>query len=322
MKSIRQQIIHGLSNDGPGHVLVLGDCLDILEHVPSNTVQAFITSPPYDTRRKATYGGVHEAGYLEWLLPRIRLMVMALTPTGVLVCNISPGRKSDGSLSIYDMQLVSTLVVEDGLAFAQKLNWLKGNFSKFVKNNTLMGGAGTGSVHRDCCEPIYVFARNMKFYRDINAVKNPIGDWASTRVNGKSGRVNSSTGSGFGCDRVKAAENEFARPHNVVRDDFDECENGIIVTPTATNGGENNTYKHSAVFPTTIPAHFIAYATRAMDVVCDPFVGSGTTMYTAFRDGRRSIGIDSSPDSIEKAKQRLNDNNVPYLFIDASKVLA
>ena len=42
------------------------------------------------------------------------------------------------------------------------------------------------------------------------------------------------------------------------------------------------------------------------DVVLDPFCGSGTALVAAAQAGRRWIGIDSSPEAIRVAQQRLS----------------
>lgn len=36
--------------------LLLGDCLTEMQHIPSNSIDLVVTSPPYDNLR--TYGGV------------------------------------------------------------------------------------------------------------------------------------------------------------------------------------------------------------------------------------------------------------------------
>ena len=64
-------------------------------------------------------------------------------------------------------------------------------------------------------------------------------------------------------------------------------------------------------FPTQKPLilleRIIRLATNEDDVVLDPFCGSGTTLIAAMLLGRRAIGIDISKDAINLTNQRLRD---------------
>ena len=46
--------------------IYLGDCKEQLKHLPDNTVDLIVTSPPYADQRKSTYGGIHPDKYVEW----------------------------------------------------------------------------------------------------------------------------------------------------------------------------------------------------------------------------------------------------------------
>jgi len=64
---------------------------------------------------------------------------------------------------------------------------------------------------------------------------------------------------------------------------------------------------HPAPFPEELPYRLIRYLSRVGDVVCDPFVGSGTTTTVAQRLGRRAIGFDLAPYYVTMARQRVLD---------------
>ena len=59
--------------------------------------------------------------------------------------------------------------------------------------------------------------------------------------------------------------------------------------------------------PISLLSRIISLTTDPDDIVLDPFCGSGTTLVAAQQMQRRSIGIDSSPDAIALAKQRLKN---------------
>lgn len=53
---------------------------------------------------------------------------------------------------------------------------------------------------------------------------------------------------------------------------------------------------------------------RPGDLVCDPFVGSGTTLLAAVMEGRRAIGAEQKPEHYEIARRRLERGYTPSMF--------
>lgn len=64
--------------------------------------------------------------------------------------------------------------------------------------------------------------------------------------------------------------------------------------------------QHPNEKPLDLPARFIAWTTRAGDLVLDPFMGSGTTLRAAQDLGRRAIGIEVDERYCEIAARRLD----------------
>lgn len=62
---------------------------------------------------------------------------------------------------------------------------------------------------------------------------------------------------------------------------------------------------HEAKFPVELPRRIIQLFTDPGDLVLDCFVGSGTSAVAAIREGRRFIGVDIAPESVELAKKAL-----------------
>jgi DNA modification methylase len=71
----------------------------------------------------------------------------------------------------------------------------------------------------------------------------------------------------------------------------------------------NNQAKERVGYPTQKPEalleRIIGSSSRPGEVVLDPFCGSGTTLVAAQRLGRRWVGIDSSDEAIDIARERL-----------------
>ena len=66
--------------------------------------------------------------------------------------------------------------------------------------------------------------------------------------------------------------------------------------------------RHEAEFPEELARRVIQLFSPIDGLVIDPFVGSGTTALVAEQLGRRWIGIDSDPQSVLTARERINDS--------------
>jgi len=73
-----------------------------------------------------------------------------------------------------------------------------------------------------------------------------------------------------------------------------------------TKNSEEISLHHPAIFPISLAERLIEIFTDTKDaVVLDPFVGSGSTVIAALRQGRKAIGVDLNPEFINICKQRL-----------------
>lgn len=67
---------------------------------------------------------------------------------------------------------------------------------------------------------------------------------------------------------------------------------------------------HPAVFPISLPAHFIKMLTHEGELVLDPFVGIGTTLIACQDNNRNGVGFDLNEDYIMIAKKRLSQSKL------------
>ncbi len=68
---------------------------------------------------------------------------------------------------------------------------------------------------------------------------------------------------------------------------------------------------HPAMFPEEIPRRLLKLFSYQYDIVLDPFNGAGTTTLAAWKNERRFIGIDISPEYCREALDRIRDSGVP-----------
>jgi site-specific DNA-methyltransferase (adenine-specific) len=267
--------------------ILLGDCLDVLREVPDNSIDLIVTSPPYADQRKNVYGGIHPDKYVNWFLPRADEFFRVLNPKGSFVLNIKE-RVVNGERHTYVFELVIEL---------RKHGWLWTEEYMWHKKNSHPGK--WPNRFRDNWEHLFHFTKSKDFKMFQNEVMVPVGDWAETRLKYLSEtdkiRDNSHVGSGFGKNVSNWVGRDMVYPNNVLH----------MATECYNQG-------HSATFPVALPEWFIKLFTEQGDLVLDPFNGSGTTCVAAKKLNRKWLGIDTSPDYVQLAIDRLKKNRVNH----------
>lgn len=260
----------------------------MLKHLPDNSVDLIVTSPPYADQRKQTYGGVSPDKYVEWFLPITAELLRVLKPTGTFVLNIKE-RVVEGERHTYVLELILAMR-QQGWLWTEEFIWHKKNCYPGKWPNRF----------RDSWERLLQFNKARQFHMYQEAVMVPMGDWAKTRLKNLSEtdrtRDESKVGSGFGKKIENWISRAMAYPTNVLNL-ATECSNR----------------SHSAVFPEALPEWFINLFTQPGDTVLDPFMGSGTTLRVAKRMARNAIGIEIVPEYVALARNELDDKQYALL---------
>lgn len=261
--------------------IYLGDSKDLLKGLSDNSVDLIVTSPPYADQRNGTYGGIRHDKYVDWFLPISEQLLRVLKPTGTFVLNIKE-KVVEGERSTYVMELILEMR-KQGWLWTEEFIWHKKNCYPGKWPNRF----------RDAWERLLQFNKDKKFHMYQDEVMVPMGDWSKSRLKNLSEtdkiRDNSKVGSGFGKNISNWLTRDKAYPTNVLH--------------LATECSNKN---HSAAFPEELPEWFIKLFTKENDLVLDPFMGSGTTLFVANRMKRHSIGIDNVPEYYEMVKKQIN----------------
>ena len=261
-------------------IIELGDSNEILKKLKSDSIDLIITSPPYADRRKHTYGGVSPEQYVDWFLPISEQLLRVLKPTGTFILNIKE-KAENGERHTYVIELILAL---------RKQNWIWTEEFVWHKKNSYPGK--WPNRFRDSWERLLQFNKSKKFNMYQEEVMIPVGDWSKNRLKKLSEtdkiRDNSRNGSGFGKNISNWLDRKLVYPTNVLHLST-EC----------------NNKNHSAVFPEALPEWFIKLFTKENDWVLDPFLGSGTTVITAKKMKRNSIGIEIIPEYCENVKNKI-----------------
>jgi len=310
--------------------LLHGDCLEQLTSVPDDSVGLILTSPPYATQRKTTYGGIHADEYVAWFMLRAAEFKRVLKPDGTFILNIKE-HVINGERHTYVMELVKAMR-EQGWLWTEEFIWHKRNATPGKWPNRF----------RDTWEHLFQFNLQRKITMHQDEVMVPVGDWAKTRFKNLSDkereRQTSATGSGYGRNLANCEGRTHVYPANVLTPAFDpEQELAAVIqyqedlvahwvaledyreqlaagqVPDEGAPGSNVLFlptecsnkAHSAVFPEALPRWFIRLFTSPGDIVLDPFMGSGTTGVSALQLKRKFVGVEIDPTYMGDARERL-----------------
>jgi len=301
----------------------LGDSLELLPKIPSQSVDLICTSPPFALLRKKAYGNVHSHEYVEWFLQFAHEFKRVLKPTGSLVIDIG-GTWVKGSpiRSLYHYELVLRLcspIEEGGAGFnlAQELYWY--NPAKLptpaewvtVRRERVKDAVNTVWWLSPSQHPKANNRRVLKKYSDSQIKLMEHGYKPKMRPS------EHDISDKFGNN------NNGAIPPNIINDDQDTKMGEAVVLPvnviSASNTSSNDQYlrqcrendikPHPARFPRALPEFIIGLCTEENDVVLDPFAGSNMTGHVAETMNRKWIAIEQSKEYLEGSRYRFEPPN-------------
>lgn len=284
----------------------LGDSLDIMQQIPSETVDAVITSPPYALHFKKEYGNVEKADYIEWLLPFAREIKRILKDEGSLVLNIG-GSYNPGTptRSIYHYKLLVALVEEIGFHLAQEFFWY--NPAK------MPAPAEWVNVRRirvrDSVEYVWWLSKTEWPKADNRTVLRPYSK-DMIRLNQRGVRETKRPSGHVIKNGFTKVDAGGSIPPNIIDDetpsDLLRFGNNSANDPYTVKCKEAGIKIHPARFPAQLPEFFVKLLTTSNDVIVDPFAGSNTTGMVAERLGRRWIAIESVEEYLSASRFRFD----------------
>ena len=251
--------------------VVLSDCLQALVELPDRSIDLFVTSPPYNIGIK--YGEYkdnkpyHE--YLMWLHQVFYQAKRILRDEGSIFLNIGNTNRNPC------LPLDVAGALRDLLVLQNRIIWVK----SISINNTTYGHFKPINSER--------FVNNT--YEEIfHLTKN-----GSVKLN-----------------RI-AIGVPYVDKNNLKRksDSLDlRCRGNCWHIPYDTINSKRQKGNHPAVFPEQLVEMCIKMAGYDSEtVVCDPFLGSGTTLVAAKRLGLKGIGIEVDKNYFDYTCKRLTE---------------
>ena len=276
------------------HHLIAGDCRDyaVVERLmDGRQANLIITSPPYATQREydpaSGFKPVPPEAYCDWFRAVAANIAAVLTPDGSYCLNLKE-HAEDGERSLYVMDLVMAHKRQWGWRFVDTFCWRK-------TDNGVPGG--WGNRFKNAWEPVYHFCRQpeIKFRpKAVGHVSEGCFDYSPNNPKSTSGSGLLGTGArGSAAGKSGPADDGgrfagIARPSNVIE--------------VKSESGQGS---HSAPFPRALVEVFVKAFSDPGDVICDPFLGSASTIAAAAVLDRVGYGIEISPAYCDVAVRRI-----------------
>lgn len=280
----------------------LGDTLEVLADLPSDSVNLIVTSPPFPLtfQKKKPYGSIRIDEYITWFLPIADQCKRVLRDDGSFVIDIGGvWNKGAPTRSLYQYHLLLALHDKVGFHLAQDIYWYNpGSLpapAEWVNVRRIRVKCAVNLVWWLSKTP-WPKADNRKVLKEYSADMRRLlerGYRAKARPSGHT------------------ITPKFARDH------------GGAIPPNLIELGNNDSNGeylkqcrqaglpvHPARFPRGLPEFFIKLCTDRGDAVLDIFAGSNITGEAAEHLDRRWIAIELVEDYLEGSKFRF-----PPLFV-------
>lgn len=274
--------------------IYLGDSLDFIPSLESESVDLIMTSPPFGLVRKKEYGNVDADEYLEWFRPFAREFHRILKKTGSFVIDIGgawiPGQPTR---SLYHYELLIMLCKELHFHLAQEFFWW--NPSK------LPTPAEWVNIRRvrvkDAVNCVWWLSTTPWPKASNRRVLIPYSK--SMKVLLKSGYKAKLRPSGHDISEKFSKDNRASIPPNLIAIANTES-NSAYLRYCEAKGLKPN----PARYPAALPEYFIRMLTDVSDMVVDPFAGSCVTGEVAERLKRRWICCEIVKEYVEGGVSR------------------
>lgn len=295
----------------------VGHVLEVLDQIPSNSINCIVTSPMYynkiDLGIPGAWGNERSVfDFLHHMRMMQRELYRVLKPRGTCFVNISDSYawRNDGPIKKGTKFLVpeqfAAQCILDGWICENVIQWLKRNAPPTSIKSHLWWNL----------EPVYFMTKRKNHFFDLKAVQikrlHSKGKSFNRRVrDAANGRLEKRFGKNF-----KASKKEIKKFKQDIRNRGDYtgfnsrydatkefknpgCLLDITQKPTGTS--------HLATYPVEFAEWFIKCGCPKNGIVLDPFMGSGSTAIAANNLKRKWVGIEISQRFAEEAVKRIGD---------------
>lgn len=277
--------------------MYLGDSLELVKFIDSNSINLILTSPPFPLIRKKEYGNESADKYIDWFLPFAHEFKRILVDDGSLVLDFGsayiPGHPVR---SLYQYELLIKLCKELGFHLAQE----------FYHYNPakLPTPAEWVTIRRirvkDSVNTVWWLSKTPNPKADNRQVLKPYSESMKKLL--KQGYEPKLRPSGHDISYKFQKDNQGAIPPNLLE-----------IPNTESNSFYLKRCKiaeikpHPARFPQSFAEFFIKFLTDEGNIVLDPFAGSNTTGSVAQALNRKWIAFEINEDYVIGSRYRFQE---------------
>jgi site-specific DNA-methyltransferase (adenine-specific) len=331
------------------------DALDLLRALPSDSVDAIVTDPPYFKVKDSAWDNQWDTAgeFIAWLKTILVEYKRVLKPNGSLYLFASPrmAARVEVAISEYFNVLNSLVWTKPYSRHNQAdISGLRGYFpqteriifaEQFSSDETADDLSGFSIAERDLKKQLFgdEIKRAMdKTNTSTHEIVEAVGAYRDHNHGGAASNwiagYNIPTSEQYHAIRdylnTKAQSNDYLRrEYEDLRREYEDLRRPFNASPFRpyTDVWSYRTVqayegKHECEKPLSMMKHIIETSTRPDSVVLDTFAGSGATLDAARRLGRKFIGCDMSAHWVTEARERVNQLYTINLFDNAAQELA
>ena len=266
-----------------------GDSRELLKHLPDNSLDLVMTSPPFALQRQKAYGNRDQVDYLDWMIEFASLVYAKLKPTGSFVMDVGGAyQKGVPARSLYHLRLPIRFCDEVGFFLAEDFYWF--NPAKLPSPIEWVNKRKIRA--KDSVNNLWWFSKTEWPKADVSKVLTPYSDRMLKLMEDPDKFYTPKLRpSGHDISRGFAKDNGGAIPSNLLQIPNTES-NGSYVSGCKLVDAD----RHPARFPAKLPEFFIRFLTDPGDTVLDIFAGSNTTGAVAEVEGRCWLAFEERVD--------------------------
>jgi site-specific DNA-methyltransferase (adenine-specific) len=259
----------------------LGDCIEVLNQLPAQSIDVIVTSPPYNLgiRYNRYQDTLSPSEYLQWTDAWVAAATRILRPTGSLFLNVG-ARPSDPWTSLDVAQ-----AVRSRLRLQNVIHWIKS-----IAIEREAAGAAAG-LSKDLAVGHYKPINSDRFLNDCHEFIFHFTPQGATTVDRLALGVPYQDQSNIGRWRAAA--------------DGVRCRGNTWFIPYETIQRRDRDRPHPATFPARLPEQCLKlHGLSRIETAMDPFTGLGSTAVACARLGVNFIGADIDETYLKEAVQR------------------